>query len=74
MINAVRLEPGLPPESISQTDIPQFLKKPRGFLWVSLENASSEEIHEVLAGIFQFHPLTIEDCLSIGYQTLKWMI
>lgn len=71
MINAVRLESGLPPESISQADIPQFLKKSRGFLWVSLENACSEEIHEVLAGIFQFHPLTIEDCLSIGYQTPK---
>ena len=31
----------------------------------------AEEIESVLTGIFQFHPLTIEDCLSIGYQTPK---
>jgi magnesium transporter len=71
MIKAVRLEAGKPPESISVQDIPANLRKRTGYLWVSLESASPEEIETVLAGTFQFHPLTIEDCLSIGYQTPK---
>jgi magnesium transporter len=71
MINAVRLEAGKIPESIPPEDIPACLKKGDGSLWVSLEHASAKEIESVLTGIFQFHPLTIEDCLSIGYQTPK---
>ncbi len=40
-------------------------------LWVSLEKSDNDEIESVLSGKFQFHPLTIEDCQSIGYQTPK---
>ncbi len=71
MIKAVRLEAGKPPESISQSDFPDFIKKPGGTLWVSLENSDNPEIEAVLSAIFQFHPLTIEDCMSVGYQTPK---
>lgn len=71
MIKAVRLEAGNPPESISIQDIPGNLQKATGYIWVSLENASPEEIESILAGTFHFHPLAIEDCLSIGYQTPK---
>ncbi|BCY18784.1 cobalt/magnesium transport protein CorA [Leptolinea sp. HRD-7] len=71
MIKAVRLEAGKPPESISLPDLTSVLHKHSGQIWVSLENASVEEIESVLAGIFQFHPLAIEDCLSVGYQTPK---
>jgi magnesium transporter len=71
MIKAVHLVAGKPPESISVQDIPANLQKRDGYIWVSLENASPEEIDLVLAGTFQFHPLTIEDCLSVGYQTPK---
>jgi magnesium transporter len=71
MIKAVHLEAGKPPESISIQDIPGNLQKTTGYIWVSLENASQEEIESTLAGTFQFHPLTIEDCLSVGYQTPK---
>jgi magnesium transporter len=71
MIKAVRLEAGKQPESIPPDKILAYLNKGNGILWVSLENASPEEIELVLTGIFQFHPLTIEDCLSIGYQTPK---
>jgi magnesium transporter len=71
MIKAVRLVAGKPPESIFVQDIPASLQKHDGYIWVSLENASPEEIDTVLTGTFQFHPLTIEDCLSVGYQTPK---
>jgi magnesium transporter len=42
-----------------------------GFLWISLEQPSREETLSVLSGLFHFHPLAIEDCLSDGYQTPK---
>ena len=71
MIKAVSLEAGNAPSVISPEDIPDHLAHPGGTLWVSLEKASSEEIETVLGGIFRFHPLTIEDCLSVGYQTPK---
>jgi magnesium transporter len=71
MIKTVKLRPDKSPESIPQNEIPDFLKAPDGILWVSLENANTEEINSILSGTFQFHPLTVEDCLSIGYQTPK---
>ena len=33
-------------------------------LWVDLENPTDEEIKTVLEGVFQFHPLAIEDCVT----------
>lgn len=33
-------------------------------LWVDLENPTPEEIKAVLEGVFQFHPLEIEDCVA----------
>ena len=42
-----------------------------GFAWVSLEAPQAEETQEVLGNFFHFHPLTIEDCTSTGYQTSK---
>lgn len=35
-------------------------------LWVDLEDPTPEEIKAVLEGIFQFHPLAIEDCVNPG--------
>lgn len=32
-------------------------------LWVDLDNPTDEEIKLVLEGVFQFHPLAIEDCV-----------
>jgi magnesium transporter len=71
MIKAVYLMAGKPPLSITPAEIPEYRAKPRGTLWVSLENASAAEIESMLGGVFQFHHLSIEDCLSIGYQTPK---
>lgn len=33
-------------------------------LWVDLDNPSDEEIKAILEGVFQFHPLAIEDCVA----------
>jgi magnesium transporter len=32
-------------------------------LWVDLDNPTDEEIKTILEGVFQFHPLAIEDCI-----------
>ena len=33
-------------------------------VWVDLENPTDEEIRQVLEGVFAFHPLAIEDCVT----------
>jgi magnesium transporter len=33
-------------------------------MWVDLDNPTDEEIKAVLEGVFQFHPLAIEDCMT----------
>jgi len=33
-------------------------------LWVDLDDPSEEEIKAILQGVFQFHPLEIEDCVT----------
>jgi len=33
-------------------------------VWVDLDNPSDEEIKQILEGVFQFHPLAIEDCVT----------
>jgi magnesium transporter len=33
-------------------------------LWVDLDNPTDEEVKAVLEGVFQFHPLAIEDCVT----------
>ncbi len=33
-------------------------------LWVDLDHATPEEIKTILEGVFQFHPLAIEDCVA----------
>lgn len=48
------IEPFLMPTLLSDTNL---------FLWVDLEACTPEEAKMVLADIFHFHPLSIEDCL-----------
>ncbi len=52
-------------------EIKKSLKSKKGFIWVSLESAREEEINLVLRDLFNFHPLSIEDSLSYGYQVSK---
>ena len=56
---------------LTSKQICDAIADPSGLLWVSLEQASTEEIHSILGELFHFHPLTIEDCESTGYQTPK---
>ena len=43
----------------------RLVRSDRGLLlWVDLDNASPEEIKNILEGVFQFHPLAIEDCVQ----------
>lgn len=56
---------------ISIDEVQSYLTRTDGFVWVNLETASPAEISHVLDQLFHFHPLSIEDCLSSGYQTAK---
>jgi magnesium transporter len=49
----------------------EVIQEPAGLLWVILDNPSEEESNQILRDTFQFHPLTIEDAHSQGYQTPK---
>jgi len=72
MFRAVQLKPGLEPLFLQGIDkVSHALSTEDGFVWVSLEAASEEEINSILGGVFKFHPLAIEDCLSPGYQVAK---
>jgi magnesium transporter len=44
--------------------VPMLLKDDGIHIWVDLENPTPDESKYVLEGIFQFHPLAIEDCLA----------
>jgi magnesium transporter len=60
-----------PQLNLDPGQIRKALEKEDGLLWVSLDNPTSDEMQLILAEIFHFHPLAIEDCQSIGYQTPK---
>ena len=57
--------------NLNSNQIAEALKDPEGLLWMSLEQPTEAEVDAVLRDIFHFHPLTIEDCLSDGYQAPK---
>lgn len=43
----------------------RLVRADRGLvLWVDLDNATADEAKAVLEGVFQFHPLAIEDCMT----------
>lgn len=72
MLRSVQLIPGKAPVFLeSEAEISHALSAKEGFIWVCLEEVNEEETKSVLDGIFNFHPLAIEDCLSPGYQVSK---
>ena len=72
MIKSIYCPPGQPVQKdLSTNNILSAHKRNDGLLWVSLENASNQEIASILRDIFNFHPLAIEDSSSEGYQTPK---
>lgn len=52
-------------------EIENLVNHPGAFVWVSLEKTTPEEVNRVLADTFHFHPLSVEDCVSSGYQPPK---
>jgi len=46
--------------------MPTLLSDTNLFLWVDLENPTSEETKYVLTDVFHFHPLSIEDCVTVS--------
>ncbi len=64
-VNGGKPQIGVPLGQIS-TDV-----RAAGLLWVSLENPTESEIYATLRDTFHFHPLAIEDCLTVGYQAPK---
>ncbi len=43
----------------------RLVRADKGLLiWVDLDQPTDEEINAVLSGVFQFHPLAIEDCVT----------
>jgi len=47
-----------------QSDIPSYIKNPDYLLWLDIENPSQTNM-QFLLDHFHFHPLDIEDCLSV---------
>src|SRR3989454_5362011 len=46
--------------------MPTLLGDTNLFLWVDLEKPSADETKRILEAIFHFHPLSIEDCVSVS--------
>ena len=46
--------------------MPTLLADTNLFLWVDFENPTPEEVQKILAGVFHFHPLSIEDCTAVN--------
>jgi magnesium transporter len=46
--------------------MPTLLADTNLFLWVDFENPTPEEVQTILAGVFHFHPLSIEDCVAVN--------
>lgn len=61
---------GEPCYNLSHEEMKKALSEPDSLLWVSLENPEDSEFN-ILRDVFNFHPLTIEDCQNVGYQAPK---
>lgn len=72
MLRFAFFEPNKPIKFLKTTkELSKYMDSKTGFLWVSLESATDEEMLLILRDTFKFHPLTIEDCQSDGYQVSK---
>ena len=48
-------------ENLSVEDLPGLLKDPKAVIWVDMESPTEAD-EQVLLDVFDFHPLTVEDC------------
>ncbi|MBI5380218.1 MAG: magnesium/cobalt transporter CorA [Nitrospirae bacterium] len=56
-------EAGVLRTDVAASEIPALLADPHVRLWVDME-APTEEERALLAGVFHFHPLAVEDCIA----------
>ena len=50
-------------ENVETFLMPTLLSDTNLFLWIDLESPTAEEARFILEELFQFHPLSIEDCI-----------
>src|SRR5262249_9974061 len=48
-------------EGFTEADLPELLKDESAVIWVDMEQPTEKD-ERVLLDVFQFHPLTVEDC------------
>src|SRR6185369_12557459 len=48
-------------ENFTAADLPELLKDESAVIWVDMEKPTEAD-ERVLLDVFQFHPLTVEDC------------
>jgi magnesium transporter len=53
-------------ENIDLFLMPTLLADTNLFLWVDLEAPTEEEVRTILTNVFHFHPLSIEDCVTVS--------
>jgi magnesium transporter len=46
--------------------MPTLLADTNLFLWIDLEAPTKDEVHTILENVFHFHPLSIEDCITVS--------
>lgn len=61
MIDSLAYVDGKLEHSLSEGRIAELLKNKDAVLWLDFENAIDSE-YGLLSKLFNFHPLTIEDC------------
>jgi len=72
MIRSLYYTNNYPPRiNLSSGEIQEALQDPEGLVWICLNAPTEEELQTILGNLFHFHPLTIEDCTSNGYQVPK---
>lgn len=72
MIQSIFYQDGNPPiYDLSIDQMRAALADQAGLLWVNLGRPDAQEVDLILRDLFKFHPLAIEDCLSLGYQPPK---
>lgn len=58
-------------EGFKADDLPALIADETNVVWVDLKGEKGkdrDEAHDILANVFRFHPLTIEDCIEIRNQ------
>lgn len=72
MIRALIFPKDNPPRQITSHDeITAAASDSSQLIWISIENAQPEEIGTILVDIYHIHPLVIEDCRTVGFQSPK---